>query len=81
MKPVPSDVDQRWFWIRSRLLEKKLRLSDVSNDLGITLGNLCKTKYEHKPDFEEALGKAIDVPPQEIWPERYGVQNETSETI
>jgi len=78
---VPTDVDQRWFWIRARLLEKKLRLSDVSTRLDVTLGNLCKAKYEHKPGFEKALAEAIDLTPEQIWPERYVVHDGTYETI
>lgn len=57
--------------IRALLLGKGLRLTDVAALTGAPLIRVNAALREPMAEGENAIAKALGVPPAELWPERY----------
>lgn len=47
-------------------------------ELGIGTGSLRNAFYRHVPSYERLIAQKIGLPPEVIWPSRYGSNNRLS---
>jgi Ner family transcriptional regulator len=62
-----------WDWpdIKAGLEKRGSSLAIVARSLDITVSAVAKVKFHRSVRVEHAIAKALRVPPEEIWPDRY----------
>jgi Ner family transcriptional regulator len=68
---IPSDPVLRWEWIKFQLRAKGTSLAKLARELHVTgqaVKNVKRTAY---PRMERAIAKALGLPVEKLWPERW----------
>lgn len=72
MKPdIPLSPEQRWEWIKYQLRSRGQSFTRLAAELGVSHNAVGNTKYVPYPRMERAIAAALDMAPQQIWPERW----------
>lgn len=72
MKPdIPLSPEQRWEWIKYQLRSRGQSFTRLAEELGVSHNAVGNAKYGPYPRIERAIAKALDMAPQQIWPERW----------
>jgi Ner family transcriptional regulator len=62
-----------WLWpdIKAALEKRGSSLAILARNLGVDISAVAKVKFHRSVRVEHAIAKALRVPPEEIWPDRY----------
>ncbi|TSK08581.1 MAG: hypothetical protein FPO08_04555 [Geobacter sp.] len=67
-KRVPKKPDERRVWIKGQLELAGLSFATIARELGVSRQAVRKPSRR----MEKAIAEKIGLPPERIWPERYG---------
>ena len=70
-KIIPLDPRERNLWVIFQLRLRGKTLKKIADGLGISLGALRNALYQPSLRAEEKLAEALDLTPEELFPERY----------
>lgn len=70
---MPKETTLRWAWVKYQLEIKGYSLASLGRELGVSRRCLISVQHKHYPKMQKAIADRLIVLPQEIWPERYGV--------
>lgn len=73
---IPTDLTQRWEWIKYQLRANESSLALVARELGVTGPAVKNAKRKPYPRVERAIAAKLGLQPIEIWPERWASNDE-----
>ncbi len=68
---VPQVEPDRRLWIRAQLLLRNITLGQLSRAEGLSQSAVKTALWKPYGRGEAAIARALDMRPQDIWPERY----------
>ena len=68
---VPRDLVKRREWIKYKLKIGGLSLAEIGRKHNISRQVVSTALYRPSPRWEHEIASALDMPPFELWPERY----------
>ena len=71
---IPKDSAHRREWIKYQLRLKGISLSAIARELGVSRHAPRIALVTPYPRMERAIAAKIGVPPEALWPERYGTE-------
>lgn len=68
---IPLEYRQRREWIKYQLRLRGTSLAQVAREQGVSRDAATLALRKPYPRMERALAKALDLKPEQLWPERY----------
>ena len=85
MSPPPtyilSDPEKRREWIKQALRDRGSSMAQVARDHGVTRDAATLAMKKPYPRMERAIARALNLEPQQLWPERYDHQGRPNRPI
>lgn len=72
LESIVSDPDTRREWIKFQLKLRGTSYAKIGEQLGVSRHAPKLALYSSYPRMEKAIAAALDMTPEQIWPERYG---------
>lgn len=71
LETIVSDPDTRREWIKFQLRLRGTSYAKIGAELGVSRHAPKLALYSSYPRMERAIAAALDMAPEQIWPERY----------
>jgi len=71
-KALLHDPEKRWAWIRYQLNLQGITIRHIALCNGVKPQTVARARHQPYPKMEKALADALDLTPQELFPDRYG---------
>lgn len=71
LEQIVSDPDTRREWIKFQLKLRGTSYAKIGEQLGVSRHAPKRALYVSYPKMERAIAAALEMTPEQIWPERY----------
>ncbi|WP_052465019.1 helix-turn-helix domain-containing protein [Geoalkalibacter subterraneus] len=66
-----SDAERR-VWVKGQLELRGESFATIARELGVSRQAVGRAMTDRRPRMERAIAAKLGMPPEQIWPERYG---------